>query len=173
MVNTRERTPESEKRAERYRNWDAYNRQDHGDENPFKDLIQRDPVVCDHCFLMKYTRVTHQWWRGSFGWSDFEQWIPFPDAVEEIPADGTTGGVRLTCGNCGHRTTKQRPVAKERTIEFAENISDTLDLKEIPHNRRVLLHEVRRRNTSENQGKQDSHVFAPAVEAAIEMVDGQ
>jgi hypothetical protein len=168
MVKHRDVTPESEERAERYRNWDAYNRVDHEHEDPFKDLIQRDPTVCDHCFVTKYTRVTHEWWRGSFGWSPFERWIPFPENVKDVPADDAAQGTNLACGNCGYRGTKHRPVSKDQVHEFAVNISQTLDMKEIAHKRDVLLHEVQRRNTSENQGKQDSHVFAPAVETAIE-----
>lgn len=168
MVRLRDRETEAERRASRYRNYEAYGSDSESEPEPFKDLIQRDPVVCDHCFLTKYTRVTRQWWRGSLGWSDYERWVPFPDAVEDMPADDTAQGMQLTCGNCGRSGTKHRPVPKEQVREFAENISETLDLKEISHDRDVLLHEVERRNTSENQGRQDSHVFAPAVERAIQ-----
>ena len=169
MVNVRDSPTRADERDAAYRNWDFSD--DESEPDPFKDLIQRDPVVCDHCFLTKYTRVTHEWWRGSFGWLDYERWIPYPEKVEDIPADSTTGGTRLACGNCGYRSDKHRPIPKDQIVEFALNLSETLDLKEIQHDRRVLLHEVRRRNTSQNQGKQDSHVFSPAVEMSIESVD--
>lgn len=173
MVNTRESTPLEEEMAREYRAWDKYDQSQPSDDfdmdSAFKDLVQRDPTVCDNCFLKKYTRVTHEWWRGSFGWLDYERWVPFPEHVEEIPADDSQG-TRLTCGNCGHRSTKHRPVPKHLIGEYAKNISETLDAKEIEHDRHVLIREVDRRNNSSNQGKQDSHVFAPAVKAAIQNV---
>jgi hypothetical protein len=43
----------------------------------------------------------------------------------------------------------------------------TLDAREITYSRDVLLKEVKERNTSEHQGKQDSHVFAPALKEAM------
>jgi len=171
MVNARDSTPSDEETARAYRSWEQYDSSDSDDgfglDSAFKDLIQRDPTVCDNCFLKKYTRVTHEWWRGSLGWMDYERWVPFPERVEEIPAEGTQG-TRLTCGNCGHRSTKHRPVPKEDIVEHAENISDTLRRKHISHDRELLISEVLQRNTSDNQGKQDSDVFAPAVKRAIE-----
>lgn len=170
MPQTRDSHTEQDSRDDRYRGWDQYEEyRDNEDElsEAFRDLIQRDPTVCDNCFLKRFTRVTHEWWRGSFGWLDYERWVPFPENVEEMPADDPSHGTTLTCGNCGHKRTKNRPVPKHLIEDHAENISETLDAKEIAHDRDVLMHEVRRRNNSENQGRQDSHVFSPAVKLAI------
>lgn len=168
MVQTRHSETENESRTTRYRNWQQYD--DDETSNPFTDLIQKDPVVCDNCFLKRYTRVTKEWWRGSFGWMDYERWVPYPEKSEEIPAEDPSGGTRLTCGNCGHRRSKHRPIPKHRIMEYAKNISETLDAKQIHHDREVLLATVQQQNNSENQGKQDSDVFAPAVAEAIRAV---
>lgn len=172
MPNVRDSITEPEREAHRYRNWPEYQDSDDEDEDfdlqdAFKDLIQRDPTVCDNCFSMKYTRISHQWWRGSFGWLDYERWLPLPGAVTDVPADETAQGTKLACSECGHRTGKSRPIPKADIVGCAKNISETLDAKEVEHDYRVLIHEVERRNTSENQGKQDSHVFGPAVEKAL------
>lgn len=165
MPQTRDSETPQDARDQQYRNWDAY--QDESEDTPFKDLIQKDGVVCDNCFVLRYETVTHEWWRGSFGWLDYNRWVPIPGLSEEVPADTTAQGTRLACSNCGNRKTKQRPVPKHLVSEYAENISQTLDFKEIEHDFDILMQEVEQRNTSENQGRQDSHVFGPAVREAI------
>lgn len=169
MPHTRDSRTKQDSRDERYRGWDQYDNQRGDSElsHAFRDLIQRDPTVCDNCFAKLFTRVTHEWWRGSFGWLDYERWVPFPEHVDELPAEKTSQGTTLTCDNCGHKNSKTRPVPKHLIEEYAENISETLDQKEIEHHRDVLLMEVQARNTSENQGRQDSHVFSPAVREAV------
>lgn len=166
MPHTRPSTSEFTKREARYRNWDSGTEPDEGTE-AFRDLIQRDPTVCDNCFLNRYETVTHEWWRGSFGWMDYSRWIPRANTAIEVPADTTAQGTRLACANCGHRNSKHRPIPKHKIPDRAENLSQTLDLKEITHCRQTLFAEVDERNTCENQGRQDSHVFAPAVRIAI------
>lgn len=166
MPYTRDSDTPQDARDQKYRNWDAYPESER-ESDPFKDLIQKDPVVCDNCFTVRFEAETHEWWRGSFGWIDYERWHPIPDRSEEVPADSTTQGTKLACANCGCRKMKQRPVPKYLVQEYANNISETLDFKEIEHDRQRLLAEVEERNTSENQGRQDSHVFSPAVKAAI------
>lgn len=153
----------------KYRNWDEYN-QRRKKLDPFKDLLQRDPRVCDNCFILRYEEVSMEWWRGTFGWMPFNRFIPIaPDERHEsFQPERITTGMRLTCGECGHRDTKKRPLPKHEVRSVAQNISQTLDEKGIDHDGRLLLHSVERRNVSANQGRQDSHVFAPSVRAAIE-----
>lgn len=173
MPHTRERESEQGRRDARYRNWDEYQKSSDDDsavdpENAFRDLIQRDGTICDNCFLDRYEAVTHEWWRGSFGWLDYERWVPHPERSERVPADTTASGTRLACSECGHRVrSKQRPVPKHLIEEYAENISEALDKKGIDHQRDVLIQEVVARNTSDTQGRQDTDVFGPAVERAI------
>jgi len=162
-------TDDSQYRSEaKYRNWDGYaQRRDNLD--PFKDLLQRDGRVCDHCYMLRYEQLTFEWWRGSFGWSSFELFIPHErEQRHERFESGTANGIRLACGNCGRRGSKARPLAKEQLYVVADNISETLSEKGIEHDAAVLKREVRRRNTSANQGRQDSHVFAPATTIALE-----
>ena len=101
---------------------------------------------------------------------DFERWVPYPDRVTDVPADEPSEGTTLACSNCGMTRGKERPVPKEDVQDIACNISETLDMKEIEHCQDTLLNEVQDRNDSDNQGRQDSHVFAPAVETAIRRV---
>lgn len=168
MANQRAVEHPQDNRDERYREWFEDNMDTGSDcDEPFKDLIQRDPVVCDNCFALRYDVVKHEWWRGTFGWSTYERWVPREENSDPVPAEGVTNGMRLACANCGFRYDKQRPIPKRLILGFAENISDTLEFKDIAHDRDVLKHEISRRNTSMNQGRQDSHVFAPAVRRAI------
>ena len=156
---------------EKYRNWKQYE-QRRKRLDPFKDLFQRDPRVCDNCFTLRYEEVKLEWWRGDdeLGWMPFEQFIPIApqDRHQEFHPEEIATGTLLTCGRCGHRNTKHRPQAKESVREIADHICETLTEKGIDHDSRLLKHTVERRNTSANQGKQDSHVFSPAVHAAIE-----
>jgi hypothetical protein len=101
----------------------------------------------------------------------FNIWLPIDGRNVEIPADDGCG-TRLGCEACGHRFSKTRPLSKPKVRTAAANIADTLSEKNIEFDRTVLLHTIERRNTSHNQGKQDSHVFAPAVRAAIEAAAG-
>jgi len=167
----REARETQHKSESKYRNWEEYQQQRRR-LDPFKDLLQRDPRVCDNCFILRYEEIKMEWWRGSTGWMPYEQFIPIApeDRHQEFFTDKGTDGPRLTCGNCGHRNTKHRPQPKHKVREYAENIVQTLDEKGIDHDSRLLLHTVTRRNTSANQGKQDSHVFGPATRAAIEAV---
>lgn len=172
MPHTRERETQQGHRDAKYRGWDEYvdDETDAGPDaaNAFRDLVQRDPTVCDNCFSLLFSRETHEWWRGSFGWVDYERWIPYPDKVADAPANETSQGTTLVCAECGHGRTKNRPIPKRLMRDYAENICEVLDRKGIEFDRRVVLHEVSRRNTSANQGRQDSDVFAPAVERGIQ-----
>lgn len=167
----RQASDTQQSRESKYRNWQQYERRQ-GKLDPFKDLLQRDPRVCDNCFVLRYEEVSLEWWRGDpeLGWMPFEQFVPIaPDERhQEFAPQKTTAGMRLACGKCGHRTTKDRPLCKEDVWMVANHITQTLSEKDIDHDERLLLHTVERRNTSANQGRQDSHVFAPSVVAAIE-----
>lgn len=141
---------------------------------PFVDLIQRDPVVCDSCFLVRYDVVAFQYWGGELGWMDYERWVAHPERSEPVPHELPSHGTHLVCKNCGVAGgIKHRPIPAHHLDEYAENLSSTLRSKGIDHDPDVLDAEIRERNTSENQGKQDSDVFAPALKAAIDAVQGR
>ena len=169
MPHIRNRQTSREETEAAYRNWDEYDSPD--TDTAYEDLIQRDPTVCDNCFQKCFTEVTREWYSGTFGWSDYNRWVPHPDCVSSIPADNAAQGVRLTCANCGHRTTQIRPVSKARIDDCIQNLSKTLALKGIKHSATVLEAEVHDRNTPENQGRQDYEVFRPAVIEAIRAVN--
>lgn len=168
MPQFRDRETDSERHEARYRNWESLNSEDDA-YNPYVDLIQRDPVVCDTCFLFRYDVLSCDWWRGSFGWSKYSKWTPIHGRSEDVPAGTAARGTKLVCKNCGTDTGEQeRPIPKAFIDEYAENLSTTLDAKGIDHDDQLLLDEIERRNEkSENQCRQDAAVFAPAVQRAI------
>lgn len=159
--------------AAKYRAWEEYETEERQCNEAFKDLLQRDPVVCDTCFTQRYDVYSVEWWRGEFGWMDYVKWTSRDGLSEELPCDGDpTGGMRLACATCGTRGgVKHRPVPGRLVAEYTANISNTLADKRIDHDPHVLHRHVREQNTSENQCKQDSHVFGPAVKAAIRATD--
>lgn len=169
MPQVRDYETERQSLTAKYRDWDAY---DTGDDSssdapePFKDIIQRDPCVCDHCFTRRYDEEAHEWSQGELGWMEFNNWVAVPERSEPIPADEGSG-TRLTCAECGHKSTKHRPLSKDDVADFTKNLITTLDEKGIEFDADVLRHEVTRRNVSKNQCRQDSHVFTPAVRYAI------
>lgn len=166
MAQQRKIETERESLTAKYRDWDGCV-DTQTDDTPFKDLIQRDPCVCDHCFTLRYEELSHEWSQGELGWMEFRMWVPIAGRSTEIPSDDGHG-TRLACQACGHRTTKHRPLPKHKVNEMADNLSQTLTEKGIDHDNDVLRHTIERRNVSANQGRQDSDVFAPAVKAAIE-----
>lgn len=173
MPHTRKRLSDLEQNEAAYRNWEEYDSDDRDTDTAYEDLIQRDPTVCDNCFQKCYVQVSHEWWRGTFGWSDYNHWIPYPSKVDQVPADQSSQGIRLTCSNCGHRKTQIRPIAKTKMPTYIENLAETLTRKGIDHDAEVLAAEVMTRNVAENQGRQDMEVFKPALSAAIRAANGQ
>lgn len=172
MPQVRDLETDRQSLTSKYRNWDEYEVTDDetDDFSPFKDLIQRDPCVCDHCFTRRYDEEAHEWSQGELGWMTFNLWIAVPERSDPIPADDGRG-TRLTCSECGHNTTKHRPIPKDEIGDITDNLIQTLEEKGVEHNADVLRHEVQRRNNSANQMRQDSHCFAPAVACAINAAD--
>jgi hypothetical protein len=172
MPNVRDVSTTREELTAKYRNWDVDTETDESDDatEPFKDIIQRDPCVCDHCFTLRYNEIAHEWWRGDFGWMEYNNWIPIPGRSEAVPGDEPSKGTRLACSECGHRRGKHRPISREKLHAYAHNISETLTEKGIDHNKRVLLETVRELDVSENQGKPDSDIYQPAVRRAVRSV---
>lgn len=172
MTQFRDNPTDAQEHTAHYRNWDGIPDEavddDNDDPDPYVDLIQRDPVVCDTCFLFRYDVISCDWWRGTFGWSKFEHWKAVPGRSEEIPGGTASQGVRLVCKNCGTKNEKRRPIPSHLIDEYADNLSSTLRSKGIDHNPDVLRNQVQILNTSDNQGKQDTHVFAPAVRRSIQ-----
>lgn len=178
MPHIRTRQTDQGSREAKYRNWTettagdgSADDTDPDPSNAYADLIQRDPTVCDTCFLTRYDITAVDWWRGTFGWSKYVTWDARPDANAAIPAAEASDGMRLACDGCGARTgTKLRPIPADNIADYTANLSDALADKQIRHDTDVLHAEVADRNTSENQLRQDSHVFAPAVAEAIRAV---
>lgn len=142
-----------------------------GDTKPtlaFTDLIQRDPTVCSNCFTITHDDVAYNRYSGIYGWHTIEYWYPRPTRTIPAHHDRMTYGLTTAC-KCGEISYgKRRPLTYKLACEYGENILDTLGEKHIPVNpdefRSVLRDQKREPHT---QGREDTHVFAPAVEAGI------
>lgn len=168
MPQLREADDDRDRTTAKYRNWEADSAAT-GTE-PFKDLIQRDPVVCDHCFTYRYETENKQWYRGDegLGWMPYSRWYPIPGRSTDVPAQMPSQGTRLACSYCGYRKEKHRPVDATEIAVLTGNICETLQRKGIGFDVERLVAEVRERmQEPENQGRQDSHVFRPAVRRAV------
>lgn len=184
MAQLRDTETAREQRTARYRNWspdadtptvltdDASDDDGPDPADAYTDVVQKDRAVCDTCFAYRYDVTAVEWWRGTFGWSDYVTWDARRDHAVPVPADDTPAqGMRLACGTCGTRGgMKHRPVPGAKVPDYVAHLSDTLALKGVAHAPSVLHYTVRHLNTSEHQCKQDTHVFGPAVAAAIRAV---
>ena len=130
----------------------------------FKRYVQRDPTVCNNCFRRRYDLYVAQgkWQR------ERELWTPRPqnnrDVHNDVPAHGQSNGCE-----CGYLDgSKQRPLPEPLAVEYARNIASVLREESIAFDADVLVEEVERRKAQpEAQGREDSHVFKPAVAEAV------
>lgn len=188
MPQIRNQHTEQDKQIAKYRNWtehtdtyendrittDESSEHEHEHEHehgatytPFVDLLQRDPCICDHCFIRRYDAESHEWRNGNTGWLTFQRWHTIPTRSTTLPAE-TGSKTTLACSNCGHQTgEKTRPISSEKLTAYAENIIQTIREKNIPINEDVFHAQIHEHNTSANQGRVDSHIYAPALRAAI------
>lgn len=134
----------------------------------FKDILQRDPTVCNNCFSITHDAVAYDRWSGVHGWTTLEWWDARPDATIPAHHERMTYGMTSAC-TCGEITAgKRRPLSYSETLEYGENILGVLDEKDIDVDafefRRVLRE---RKSDPDLQGREDLGVFAPAVDAGI------
>ena len=127
----------------------------------FKNLIQRDPSVCNHCFSEKYDSFVHEYWTGdTWMMRKDRQWA---DESGNLPAEPAGEGTRPTCA-CGSRYEHYRPISVSDAIEFAHNLSNSLRMRGVDHDKNTLIdavHDLARR--PENQHRQDEGVFQAAI----------
>lgn len=140
-----------------------------GLHDTFADHVQTDSTVCNNCFRLVATEQTGRHSIGELGWFI----IRYRNAIDETtvpaaPVRVTKGTVRAC--DCGEYRThhKRRPLDKDRAMRYAENLSVTLRLKRIPHDPEVLLSDVNARiSEPDTSGREDGHVFAPAVARSV------
>lgn len=184
MPQIRNQHTEQDKQIAKYRNWTENTDTDETDRittdesserehehgatyTPFVDLLQRDPCICDHCFIRRYDAESHEWRNGNTGWLTFQRWHTIPTRSTTLPAD-TGSKTTLACSNCGHQTgEKTRPISSDQLTAYAENIIQTIREKNIPVDEDVFHAQIHEQNTSANQGRVDSHIYAPALREAI------
>lgn len=141
-------------------------------DSAFVDLLQNDNEVCDNCFSRTHDFAERERWSGVHGWMHETSMVPRPHRVLSMPKRRVTGGTSNRC-ECGHVDgTKQRPLPNELVEQYTENIIASLREKGIRFNadrlRDVVEHQ---QSKSDTQGREDSHVFQPAVAQAIRAVD--
>lgn len=146
--------------------------------SPFKELVQRDPDICNNCF-----RQTHQTFERNLAkrtyrdGNDTKIWwkqVDLPpetytlfDETEYMAAEEASHGTFAVC-KCGVPHTKIRPVSREKALRYAHRIADRLEEKEVDVNRSKLVEHVERELTRpEMQGKQDE-VFGAATRKAVQ-----
>lgn len=134
----------------------------------FRDLLQKDPTVCQNCFQRTHDAVAFDRYSGVYGWHTIEYWYGRRDRTTPAHHDRMTYGLTsaCTCGTIGYG--KRRPIDYKTACEYGENILQTLREKHVAVNPDRFRGEIRDRKRDPNaQGREDSHVFQPAVEAGI------
>jgi len=151
-----------------YRTVDEQPTTDGDPSTAFVDLVQRDPTVCENCFQKTHDATVIERYSGLWGWDPVEWWTPRPTRTHAAHAARMTYGLTTSC-TCGQVDGgKRRPISFRTACEYAENIISVLDEKNVSMDVDVLRDEVReRKRDPSTQGREDSDVFAPAVELAI------
>lgn len=138
-------------------------------EDAFKELIQTDSTVCNNCFRLVATEQTGRQSIGSLGWFVVRYRTPVEGTTVDAAPQKITKSTVRAC-NCGEYGTerKRRPLSKERAVEYASNLADTLEAKRVPFDRDVLMADVRERIAEPStSNREDTHVFAPALARAL------
>lgn len=145
-------------------------------EEPFKDLIQRDPDICNNCF-----RRTHDTYERNFVVDTYREdgetklWArevdltprswPRPDEVGYVHGELPSEGTYLTC-KCGSNIAI-RPVSFETAFEHVTRLRDRLEEKEVDFDEDVMFTRARELLREPKwQGKQDD-VFGKIIEVAL------
>jgi len=139
----------------------------------FVDVLQRNPEVCSNCFL-KIRDVVLPWsWKVSVRAGLVRFYVSKPDRVEKAHVDdGRARNSPNACANCGSiRGSTVRPLPKDRAIEYAWNLSQTLDELDVAHNPLLLAFVVAYRKRFPDFGSRDDDTFRVAVEYAIDATD--
>lgn len=141
-------------------------------DDTFKDVIQRDPCVCNNCFTDRFDVEAVEWWCGSLGWLDWERFWPIAGRNDPDPNRNPSvrgGGEPVHCANCGFGGVRNRPLSMHQATEYAANLSRALDTRDVDHDTEVLLREVRRRKRDPDAQGKDDAIFAPAVTRACQV----
>lgn len=164
----------------RYTSFEAYEKaiDDTEAARIFVDVLQRNPEVCSNCFLKIRDvyfphdfaldkRGEHTWtWKGLVRY-----YISKPDRVETAAVEGS-GNPPNACANCGSiRGSTNRPLPKDRAVEYAWNLSSTLSNLDVEHNPLLLAFVVAFLKQFPEFGSRDDDNFRTAVEYAIADTD--
>lgn len=154
-----------------------YSRVRDPEETEFKQLIQRDPDICNNCF-----RLTHVSEERNYGVDTYRDgneskiWLkevdlpnrkwPKHENTEFTLADDMTGGSYRGC-ECGAHHTTVRPVSKPVAMDHLERLLDRLEDKDFVVDRNLARHIAWQYfSDPDRQGKQDE-TFADIVEVVI------
>lgn len=144
----------------------------------FVDVLQRNPEVCSNCFL----KIRDVWFphfvygnntmrsERSFSWKGLVRYyISKADRVESAAVDdGRAGNPPNACANCGSiRGATTRPLPKDLAVEYAWNLSSTLENLNVEHNPLLLAFVVAHLKRFPEFGSRDDDNYRTAVEYAI------
>lgn len=134
----------------------------------FRDIVQRDPTICNNCFRRTHDTESTDRYSGIWGWYTIEYWTPVPHRTRHAYHRTMTYGTTTAC-ECGEiEGGKRRPVPFPVACEYGEHLLTTLEEKNIgvdPDAFRATLRE--RKRDPDMQGREDDGVFAAAVEAGL------
>lgn len=140
----------------------------------FKNLIQRDPDICNNCFRLVAVTEERNYYVTTFNGDLWLKEVDRPDRrwVHEGNTDHQAGDTltdgTVRCCECGVPSDTIRPVSKDHAMEHVERICDRLEEKDIEFDREQLVDIADGLlSKPEWQGRQDD-AFAKAVEVAHE-----
>lgn len=137
----------------------------------FREVIQRDPSLCNNCFSERFDYQELQWWCGEQGWQDWQRRYPIPKQNTPDPNRELRRGRPIFCSHCGHKSGKDRALSHEEATAHAARISDALTRRGIGHDRKTLLAmTVDMMREPDSTGVEDVAVFEPAVAEAVRAV---
>jgi hypothetical protein len=139
----------------------------------FVDVLQRNPEVCSNCWLKIRDVILPYSWKKEVRKGLVKFYTAKPDRTEpaKFPGESSRNPPK-SCSNCGSiRGSTVRPLPKDRAIEYAWNLSETLCLLEVEHDPLVLAAVVARRKRFPRFGSTDDDNYRVAIEYALEHTD--
>ncbi|MDY6780412.1 MAG: hypothetical protein SV760_07700 [Halobacteria archaeon] len=143
----------------------------------FVDLVQRNPEVCTNCFLkIRDVHFPHDFALDKRGehtktWKSLVRYFIGKGERTESAAIDEDGAKNPphACANCGSiRGSTVRPLPKDRAVDYAWNLSQTLAAFDVEHNPLTLAFVVAYRKQFPRFGSNDDDTFATAVEYAVD-----
>lgn len=153
---------------EQYRHPHAGDDEDIKGTGVFKQEIQRDPEICSSCFLQNYDVIIPYSPRRSVRPGLVRYFIPANDTtrpLSQAARECSNPPRACQCGRVG--TLRDRPLPKDRAIDYAWNLSKTLAQKGIEHNPLLLAFVVACRKRLPEEASRDDRNYDLATAQSL------